>query len=83
LKVDRTYASEGTSLYSDGKESAIIDDVAARYPGVRIYDLKRALCDNGDCSFIRRGSLLYIDANHLSQAGAEMALGHLDLDSAG
>jgi peptidoglycan/LPS O-acetylase OafA/YrhL len=83
LKVDRTYASEGTSLYSDGKESAIIDDVAARHPGVRVYDLKRALCDNGDCSFIRRGSLLYVDANHLSQAGAEMALGRLDLDSAG
>jgi peptidoglycan/LPS O-acetylase OafA/YrhL len=83
LKVDRTHASQATSVYSDRKESAIIDDVAGQYPGVRVFDLKKALCDNGACAFIRDGSLLYVDANHLSQAGAETALGRLDLNSAG
>ena len=80
LGLARTYASDRISLYSDNKESAIIDNVAARYPGVRVYDLKSALCKNGHCSFMSDGSLLYIDANHLSQAGAERALANLKLN---
>ncbi len=79
MRSDLTYASSGGSLYDDSAESASIDTIATRRPGVRAYDLQRALCANGTCSFISDGTLLYIDANHLSQAGAERALAGLEL----
>ncbi len=83
LGSGNTYASDGISLYGDREESEIIDSVAARYPGVRVYDLKKALCKNGNCSFIHGASLLYIDANHLSEAGAARALSTLNLRGGG
>ena len=80
MRADHTYASDGVSLHDDSAESAIIDRIASRDSGVRAYDLKRALCENGNCSFMSEGTLLYIDANHLSQAGAERALAGLELN---
>ncbi len=60
--------------YDDTREASILNDIAARYPEVRVYDLKTKLCGSSDCSFLSHGSLLYVDSNHLSRAGAEVAL---------
>ena len=65
--------------YDDSQESAIIDSVVASNPGVRVYDLRRNLCERGDCLVVRNGSLAYIDSNHLSEMGAQTALADLDL----
>jgi peptidoglycan/LPS O-acetylase OafA/YrhL len=74
------YASGRASAYDDCQESAIVDSIAAKYSDVRVYDLKKRLCEGGGCAFLSHGSLLYVDSNHLSQAGAEATLAGLDLD---
>jgi peptidoglycan/LPS O-acetylase OafA/YrhL len=74
-------ASSGrASPYDDSHESAIVDDIAVRDPNVQVYDLRQRLCERDDCLFLNRGSLLYIDSNHLSELGAETALADFDLN---
>lgn len=71
------------SPYDDTQEASILDHIAARYPDVRVYDLKTNLCGRHDCSFLSQGSLLYVDGNHLSRIGAEMALADLKFEAIG
>ena len=71
------YALGRANAYDDRAESSIIDVVATKYPDVHLYDLKKKLCAGADCAFVSRGSLLYIDSHHLSEAGAAMTLADL------
>ena len=72
-------------LYLDGRapeldpESAKLSDemvgeVAAAHPDVHLIDLHSALCDQDSCRFAAGDRLLYLDENHLSGAGAQIAL---------
>jgi peptidoglycan/LPS O-acetylase OafA/YrhL len=74
-------ASGRTFPYDDSQESSIIDSVAARSPGIRVYDLRKNLCQRGECLVLSHGSLEYIDSNHLSEMGAATALADLDLSA--
>jgi peptidoglycan/LPS O-acetylase OafA/YrhL len=73
-------ASGRAPAYDDHEQRAIIDAIGARYSDLNIYDLKKNLCEDGECTFLSHGSLLYIDPNHLSRTGAEKALANLDLN---
>jgi len=81
LATARLYASGRATPYDDRPESAVIDYVAARNPPIRVYDLKKRLCDQGSCAFVDHESLMYLDSNHLSRLGAERALADLNLNS--
>jgi peptidoglycan/LPS O-acetylase OafA/YrhL len=74
-------ASGRASAYDDTQESSIIDSVAARNPAIRVYDLRKNLCHQGECLVLSHGSLEYIDSNHLSEMGAAIALADLDLSA--
>ena len=63
--VNTQDTSRRAPAYNDTPEASILNDIAARYPEVRVYDLKTKLCGNSDCSFLSHGSLLYVDSDHL------------------
>nr|WP_315401245.1 acyltransferase family protein [uncultured Duganella sp.] len=53
---------------------ATIDALAARAPRVAVLDPATALCADGPCRYSGHGHLYYVDAQHLSAAGARVAL---------
>jgi peptidoglycan/LPS O-acetylase OafA/YrhL len=74
-------SSDRAPPYDDSQETAIVDDIAAHISSVQVYDLRKRLCERDDCLFLNRGSLLYIDSNHLSELGADTALADFDFNS--
>jgi hypothetical protein len=58
----------------------VLNEVSANLRGVQVFDSKKALCDEGlDCVYRDGQSLLYVDEQHLSPAGANRALTGLNL----
>jgi peptidoglycan/LPS O-acetylase OafA/YrhL len=57
----------------------VIAAVAAAHSNVRLIDLSSALCSPESCKFAEGDQTLYIDNNHLSPLGAQVALGALKL----
>ena len=58
----------------------VLQAVAARHPGTRLYDPLPVLCEaNGRCNGFESGVLLTEDVDHLSRAGSIRALNGLDL----
>jgi hypothetical protein len=55
--------------------SALLETTLASLPGVSLIDLKAAFCNpGGNCAYRDGDRMLYIDNNHLSEAGARFAL---------
>jgi peptidoglycan/LPS O-acetylase OafA/YrhL len=61
----------------------LIFDGAARHPKVRLVDLHNALCSLSACEFALRDEILFMDNNHLSLRGAQVALQGLDFSGMG
>jgi len=53
--------------------AAIITQVAAKR-GAAVFDLRTNLCSGSSCAFFSQGVPLYLDTNHLSPAGATLAM---------
>jgi peptidoglycan/LPS O-acetylase OafA/YrhL len=51
---------------------ALLDEVAGAFPAVTSFRPASRLCDGQRCAAIRDGTLLYVDDDHLSPAGAEL-----------
>jgi peptidoglycan/LPS O-acetylase OafA/YrhL len=64
---DEMYAKENAT-------AAIVVDRVARKEGVETFSLRRNLCRDATCSVYADGHLLYVDDNHVSRRGAEVAL---------
>jgi peptidoglycan/LPS O-acetylase OafA/YrhL len=58
-----------------------ISDVAAQHPNVHLIDLRSAFCSGDWCRFADGDNGLYIDPDHLSPLGAQIALSSLHLPS--
>jgi peptidoglycan/LPS O-acetylase OafA/YrhL len=54
--------------------AAVVVDRVARKEGVETFNLRRNLCGASTCSVYADGHLLYVDDNHVSRRGAEVAL---------
>jgi hypothetical protein len=52
----------------------IVAGIAAKYPNVRVIDLRSELCSGDSCRFAFEGRTLYVDEDHLSDLGAQFAL---------
>jgi len=51
-----------------------IDNLSKTYAGVEIFDPAEALCDDEMCPMVRDGKPMLFDDNHLSRAGAAIAV---------
>jgi peptidoglycan/LPS O-acetylase OafA/YrhL len=49
---------------------ALVGDVLQEFPGVKVWDPSRDLCDNQSCWAMKDGVLLYRDEVHLSEPGS-------------
>ena len=59
---------------------SVLEEAAARLPGVALLDPKPTLCQNSaQCAYRDAESLLFIDSSHLSPDGARRALRDLQL----
>lgn len=67
--VTREYADTNYSGYRK-TIAKVIPEFAS--DTVRTFDPIPALCDQGNCSIIRDGMLIYIDTNHVSLYGSEL-----------
>lgn len=63
----------------DSDARALIAGEADQHPTVRLIDLHGALCDTSSCRFRSGDQTLFVDSNHLSFRGAEIALSGLRL----
>ncbi|MFZ4542395.1 MAG: SGNH hydrolase domain-containing protein, partial [Rickettsiales bacterium] len=52
----------------------VLTKIAKRHPRVRVYDPTNQLCDESRCYAGNEEMLLYRDANHLSQRGAQKVM---------
>jgi hypothetical protein len=50
----------------------LISDVAARHPGVEVFDPTSVFCNQDFCSPLKNGFLLYADSHHLGQHGSSI-----------
>jgi peptidoglycan/LPS O-acetylase OafA/YrhL len=76
---DPGYATPASDLHTALADS-LLDQAVSDSPGVRLVDLKPALCDQLDhCAYSDGNKLLYDDTNHLSTAGALYAVRDLRL----
>ncbi len=48
----------------------MVQSLARRYPGVRVWDAATPLCEKGFCSALTAKEMLYQDDDHLSQRGS-------------
>jgi hypothetical protein len=53
-----------------GHYRSILQDIATRHRGVKLWDTAQALCDDSHCYGMRDGVLLYRDPGHLSLPGS-------------
>lgn len=68
--VDRAAVVESQRPYR-----AIVGDLAAKYPRLRVFDPLPLLCDARQCDVARDGVMLYRDRNHLSLSGSRLVAG--------
>ena len=62
---------------------SLVEETVEQSSGVQLIDPKAALCaDPGRCSYRDGNSLLYVDSNHVSPAGALLAVEELKLPAA-
>jgi peptidoglycan/LPS O-acetylase OafA/YrhL len=54
------------------RERLLIADVAARHPGVVVFDPTSVFCNRDFCSPLKNGFLLYTDSHHLGQSGSSV-----------
>jgi peptidoglycan/LPS O-acetylase OafA/YrhL len=59
----------------DFRANAIVRSVSEAN-NVQLIDLDATLCAHARCRYVQSGHLLYMDAGHLSVAGAKLALGN-------
>jgi peptidoglycan/LPS O-acetylase OafA/YrhL len=72
--------SAGIAPDLDSRESrGLVSRVAAAHPKVRLIDLRSSLCTSSSCEFAQGKQTLYIDTDHLSPLGAQIALAGLHL----
>ena len=72
--------STGIAPDLDSRESrGLVSRVAAAHPKARLIDLRSSLCASSSCEFARGNKTLYIDTDHLSPLGAQIALAGLHL----
>ena len=69
--------SPDASSPADLEGRALVEKVASTHPKVRVLDLRKALCSAAGCEFATGNETLYIDNNHLSVLGAQIALADL------
>jgi len=55
----------------------LLKSLAARYPGVRIWDSSTVLCEKGFCSALTDMEMLYQDDDHLNVYGSKKVGGRL------
>ena len=67
------------SLPGDSEARELILNAASRDSRVRVVDLYSALCNASTCRFTSGDQVLFIDNNHLSLRGAQIALSGLQL----
>lgn len=67
------------SLPGDSEARELILHAASRDARVRVIDLYSALCNTSTCRFTSGDLVLFIDNNHLSLRGAQIALSGLQL----
>jgi peptidoglycan/LPS O-acetylase OafA/YrhL len=65
---DEMYAKENTAA------AAVVAQVASK-EGLETFDLRSQLCKAATCMIFADGHVIYVDDNHLSPQGAEVALG--------
>jgi peptidoglycan/LPS O-acetylase OafA/YrhL len=49
-----------------------LNELASRYPKIKLFDPAKALCQDGRCSARAGGKLIYADPSHLNGLGAEI-----------
>lgn len=59
---------------SNDEARLLLTTMAAEYPDVHLIDLQRALCGDAGCRFAEGDSPLYLDSEHLTNLGAQIAL---------
>jgi peptidoglycan/LPS O-acetylase OafA/YrhL len=64
---------------ADEQSRSVIAKVAADRPEVHLIDLRAPLCGTSGCRFAMGDQALYVDWNHLSPLGAQIALAGLRL----
>jgi hypothetical protein len=63
--------------YRDNAAEQIVDAVAKDDPSIKLIDTHLNLCSQERCYYSAKNELLYIDPQHLSPAGARVALSSL------
>ena len=66
---------QGIAPEMDSQEGVtLVSAVAAAHPKTRVFDMHRAFCTSSGCRFANGSQALYIDDQHLSPLGAQIAL---------
>jgi len=59
--------------------NAILDGLVAAHPGTRMFNPLSLFCDDTLCRSVVDGKVLYTDDDHLSLAGAEYVMEHVEI----
>jgi len=71
---DHLSAAENEVTNKSDLASRYIDAIARQYPQITVIDPAITLCAGSRCNYNGKGSLYYIDSQHLSEAGASVVL---------
>jgi len=75
----RCFADSASVRARLSASTVILRELASAHPGLRIVDPLPLFCDERLCRSVLRNELLYSDDDHLSLAGAEYVLQHVDV----